>query len=196
MSKLVLNYDLMDRIYRANGQHKIRLCYKENFKQLPPTYILFTYLTVNNFVNNHLNDVNPWLSDLVDAPIYIGTWALIPLTDFVIDKIRVRRGIPTEQEFALEDIKELSRMLNEHYISTTPENILKADFYSRNYKIDMEHDKGIIRNRYFNLQTYDSLGNEITTSLLEEHKIGSKKYVLSLGKPQKKKVLKLVYGQG
>ena len=79
-------------------------------------------------------------------------------------------------------------------IDTTYEKLLESKVYKRKYKLAMEGAPGIIRERYIYVPTYDYNGLENTTSILEEHRIGTRKYVLTLGSPKKKLAFKYAYG--
>lgn len=102
----------------------------------------------------------------------------------------------TRKEDAIEYLKVLAQQLRNQNIDITYENLLKSNVYHRKYKLDMEGTPGIIRERYISIPTYDYNGMQTTTSILEEHKIGSRKYILTLGSPKKKTVLKPAFGMG
>ena len=78
-------------------------------------------------------------------------------------------------------------------INTSVEDIMNSEIYQKNYKLAKDGRVGVIRERFINLPITNALGEEDTTSVKEEHLIGSKKYVLTLDKPVEQKEYKLAY---
>ena len=191
MLKIVINYDMISRINECNGKYKLIRHYKRNKFLGIVTVISVTkdivYINcgLGKSVENNLSDILFWL-------LYYLT--LAPLVDVAVEGISPNLGLHTREELAIEDLKDLVKELKNQNINTTYEKILESNVYHRKYKLDMEGAPGIIRERYISVPTYDYNGYENTTSILEEHKLGSRKYVLTLGSPKKKTVLKPAYG--
>ena len=106
-------------------------------------------------------------------------------------------GIITKNDiYKIEAIKKLKTLvleLNDNYISTDYNLLLNSNLYQRNYKIYLNEDKlpEMLESKYVLVPTYDFNGNVKDTSILQEHIIGTNKYVLSLGSPTKQ--YKLAY---
>lgn len=95
----------------------------------------------------------------------------------------------------MEDLQKLSLQLNELNVKTSGELLLDSKVYHKQHKFVLSEKgiPGIMQNKYINIPTYDN-GDIKETSILQEHKIGTKEYVLSLGSPTKRQVFKPAYG--
>ena len=94
---------------------------------------------------------------------------------------------------AKDDLKMLIPQLRDLQINTNYELLLKSELYQTKYKIKFNEKKlpYILQSKYVMIPTYNYNGDEAETSILQEHVVGTKEYVLSLGSP--KKQLKLAY---
>ena len=192
MLKLVINYDMISRINEANGKYKLIRCYKRNYF----TGMLATGNVIADIITLCNGASKP--SKSISSIIFWLTWyfGVVPLIEHGVESIKKKHNYNTYKDDAIDDLKKLAQQLRNQNIDTTYENLLASEVYHRKYKLDMEGAPGIIRERYINIPTYDYNGLETTTSILEEHKIGSRKYVLTLGSPKKKTVLKPAFGMG
>ena len=92
---------------------------------------------------------------------------------------------------ALEDIKRLAIQLKDLNISTGKELLMDSYVYEKEYKLVNKEDSiipKIYQKKYIMIPVYDD-GEIKEVSLLQEHIIGSKYYVISYGEPTKQKVL-------
>lgn len=102
----------------------------------------------------------------------------IPVAHPRLEKVfKEKFGSKTLQESAIDSIRDLSYQFNNQNINTTPELLLNSYVYHKKYKLAMNGKAGVIRE----------------SSILEEHKIGSREYVLTLGSPKKQMAFKPVY---
>lgn len=78
-------------------------------------------------------------------------------------------------------------------IFTSYDLLLKSKVYDKKYKVEMNKEQllHIAEEKYILVPSYTYNGDTKDTSALQEHIVGSKQYVLSLGSP--KKVLKPSY---
>ena len=92
-------------------------------------------------------------------------------------------------------LKTLVSMLNDININTDYSLIKDSKCYHtvRNLKLNEKKIPQIVESKYILLHAYDNKGDIVETSLLQEHVMGSKQYVLSMGSPQK--ALKLAYSK-
>ena len=86
----------------------------------------------------------------------------------------------------------LAENLNNNNISTDYDLLLKSQYYDHNMKISINENKIpiITSKKYIMVPTYNPYGDVEDTSIEQEHVLGTKEYVLSVGTP--KKVRKLV----
>ena len=109
-------------------------------------------------------------------------------------------GGDVEQWMAKEDIAELSLKLCKHCISTSPDLLLESEQQGKTrYKIVLnKHRIPVIRQeKCVMIPTYDNGNIRRNVSVIQEHIIGSKKYVLTPGTPSESKsktrLLKPIY---
>ena len=81
----------------------------------------------------------------------------------------------------------MARQLNDLNVKTDYELLLESELYKKEYKIQVNEKKlpYIAESKYIMVPTHSFNGNMTETSILQEHVVGSKKYVLSLGSPKK-----------
>lgn len=101
----------------------------------------------------------------------------------------------TYQELAMGRLNLLSLDLTKQHVKTSLELLLDSKMYDKksNFILTEKGISGIMQKKYINVPSYNN-GNIEETSIVQEHKIGTKKYVLSLGSPTKAKVFKPAYG--
>ena len=97
------------------------------------------------------------------------------------------------KEVAIIRLKKMVKEFNDLNIDTNYDLLLKSELYQKKYHLWLNDDKlpVILESKYILMPTYNFNGNIKDTSVLQQHVIGSKKYVLSLGTYQKEH--KLVY---
>ena len=190
MLKLVINYDMISKINEANGKYRLMRCYKRNM--FTGTLATINIVADTVYLCNGIGNPSRNISNI----IFWLTWYLgvVPVIDYSVQSMKKRTNRNTYKDYAIADLKKLAQQLRNQNIDVTYENLLKSNVYHRKYKLDMEGAPGIIRERYINVPIYDYNGMKATTSILEEHRIGSRKYVLTLGSPKKKTVLKPAFG--
>lgn len=91
------------------------------------------------------------------------------------------------------DLRKLVSQLDSLNIKTDYDLLLKSELYKTKYKIQLNEKKilELAQQKYILVKTYNYCGDTKDTSILQEHIVGSKNYVLSIGSPKKK--YKLAY---
>lgn len=179
--KLTINYDLIKRIQEAKGEFVLQRCIERTFTDGLPTFLISNslILTMGMLANIETKTISETLilSNLGGIGFYLGGQLLI------IEKLK--------KQIAKLELLELSLKLKEINVSTSYDLLLDTELYHTEYKLrnDENKFKGIIQNKYFDIPTYND-GKIETTSVRQEHILGSKQYVLSTGSPNKQKVLK------
>lgn len=194
--KLNINYDLIDKIQEAQGKYKLQRFSKNTFKYVLRYGWGFSLaVTVDNLVclnNNLITADQAFLDIAVSMGVFLGLSGLcVATTDMLLAKIFGK----TPDQFAMEELRRLSLKLNQQNVKTSGELLLDSKEYYREHKFVVSENgvPGIMQNKFINIPTYNN-GSIEETSILQEHKIGSKKYVLSLGSPTKSQVFKPAYG--
>ena len=192
MLKLVINYDMMDKITIANGDHRLKMIYKRYAKE--PMVIVPALSNIGLGVVNACQGIEV-ATNISSIALTLGLYfAAIPAAQISLEKVwKEKFGVKTWQEAAIDDIRDLSYQFNNQNINTSPELLLNSYVYHKKYKLAMDGKPGVIRERYINVPVY-GFNNEVSeSSVLEEHKIGSREYVLTLGSPKKQMAFRPAY---
>lgn len=90
-------------------------------------------------------------------------------------------------------LKKLVSQLENLNISTSYDLLLQSEVYHKKYKIEVNKEQlpHLAESKYIFVPSYTYSGDKQDTSILQEHIVGSKEYILSLGSP--KKVLSKAY---
>lgn len=194
--KIEINYDLIEKIQQAKGEAKLQRSFKQALRTdgmttyIPTVISLNTIFGITGIITPDVAIKN--LITLGVLPILI-IMAAVP----AIEKITYKITGETMEESAKKELNDLSLQLNSQFVKTSVDLLLDSREYHKKHKLIL-NKKGlpcIMQNKYIMVPTYDD-GDIKETSILQEHEIGSKKYVLSLGSPQKAKQFKLAYGTG
>ena len=88
-----------------------------------------------------------------------------------------------------------ARLNNNLKINTNLDLIKESGVYKTEYKIIKNKDNipVIKQDKYIMIPTYNGMGDITETSVLQEHNLGSKEYILSIGSPNKVLKLKPVF---
>lgn len=103
-------------------------------------------------------------------------------------------GSFSNREKAQEELRILASRLNAIDVHTDLELLLEAEKYKTQYKIAFSDGivPKVMQNKYIMVPTC----NDEEVSLLQEHVICTRDYVLSVGEPQKQKQYRLAYNSG
>lgn len=164
--KLVINYDLINEINNANTGI--------NIKRISAKMGIYmgTLLTLN---------IAAALAGSETAPTNI--------TFGIVNGIIIFGG----SEFALKEftkkaaekrLRTLAPSLSKINIYTDLESLKSARLYKTQYKIVKDEKPSIMQTKFIMLPTTNTL-NADEISLQQEHNLGSKEYVLSIGEPKK-----------
>ena len=95
------------------------------------------------------------------------------------------------EHLALLELERLAFRLAELNVHTTSDLLKKSEVMQTDYKValDEQHLPIVEQSKYILIPSYDTLGDIKSSSILQEHNIGSEEYILSKGSP--KRVLNL-----
>ena len=185
--KIINDYDLIDIIDLATNGYKLPRAIKYSLKINVPIYIIIS-LFLQTFNETPINE--KIRRALIDS-MSIGLPFFILLNYFF-------NTILTE-DLSLKDksilkLQLLALQLSKNDIKTDYEMLMESKVRQTDYKVNFNENKfpAIIQNKYILIPTYDN-GKIKDTSILQEHKLFSKEYIISLGEPEQKKVLKLAH---
>ena len=176
---LMINYDFFNAIRDVNeplGPLKIVRNQKNNFVKICiPMWIIYDLIQHADMKEIIINNI-----------VRLG---LFTLFSYLIDLIPVKHcGMDTYSMISSKRLKRLVGQLNEHKINTSYDLLLESELYEKKYKLQFDKDRllYILEKKYVLVKTYGFNNTIKKTSILQEHVVGSKEYVLSLGTPMKK----------
>lgn len=179
--KIIINYDLIDKIKEAEtGFSLIRTTKTVLIKS---TTALVGFFLVSLCFKNSFQTLAK--NSFYAFSIYLAAYWLLEATNIKKNKIK-----------ALEEIKRLAIQLKELNICTEQELLMNSSTYKKEHKL-VNKENSIIpkikQKKYIMVPIYDN-GEIKEISLLQEHIIGSKYYVISYGEPNKQKVFRPAFG--
>ncbi len=164
--KLIINYDLMNEIIKANKGFDLK-----RFNSKMELFIgIVSAVNLTTFFATERLSPTGMILDLLYGAFVFGSSEVIS-KDF-------------NQMIADKRLNSLSSSLTKINIYTSLENIKQARLYKTQYKISHDEKVAIQQNKFFMLPT-DGTFNADEVSLLQEHTIGTNEYVLSMGEPKK-----------
>lgn len=189
MRKIRINYDFFDKIKETQGKCKIRRWIKNNKFQ---DAIIVTF-TVKDIVEACLG-IDSIPQTIMDIATYYTLLAIaLSALELLKNNIIEKNTGKTQEDYAYDELNNLTALLNSINVDINIKELMNAEMYHKKYKLAMEGKPGIIRERYFEIET-DNNNYDRPISLKEEHLMGSKNYELTVASPPKKRVFKLAYG--
>ncbi len=188
MRKIRINYDFFDKIKETQGKCKIRRWIKNN-KFQDGLILTFTSIDITEYLMG-IESLDKTALDILTYFFLLGT--IMPLLEIAKNNIIEKNTGKTQEDYAFDELNNLTALLNSINIDVNVKELMNACLYHKKYKLDMEGAPGVIRERYFEIETNNN-NIDRPISVKEEHKIGSKNYDLTVESPEKKKVFKLAY---
>lgn len=179
--KIILDYDLMDKVRAANGIINLKKILLTELKKHALAFLGASIL------ETFYEEKSSFSFKIIAISILFSVKVLIDIT--LIEQTHKDLNIHAADL----DIIKLSLQLYDYSLKTTPELLKEAELMQTvyNIKFNEKYFPIIEQKKYILIPTYDSLGNLKETTLLQEHELNSNTWVLSLGSPSK--VLKLSY---
>ena len=181
--KLLINYDFFNAVRNVNEKTnplKVIRNEKNRYAFVFPFY-LSTVLIIGQNQKMDLNDIM--------IPILRGYGTLLSL-DFIFE-LMAQSLSPSKLDLygekASKRLKELAILLETINVSTNYDMLVASELYYK--KTSIEPSEGtfpILKSeKYIYVPSYGFDGEEKTTSILQEHVVGTKEYVLSQDEPDK-----------
>ncbi|MBQ2909425.1 MAG: hypothetical protein IJE53_01300 [Bacilli bacterium] len=177
MMKIIINYDLMDKIAEAKQGYSLKRCVKRTLGMASVTALIGV---PDNLINGNISP-DLWIelsAYLMCHTSFTATlaWAFQNMT----------------KESAQRMLSSLILELRSKCIKTDEEAILDTRKYKTEYDVSFASAIPTIEQRkYLNIPVRDEYFGDKEISMIQEHIVGSKEYVLSLGEPKEQKVYSL-----
>ena len=172
---LMINYDFFNAVRNVNEPmtpFKVLRNEKNHYLKFNlPVYTLIDYYTCKN----GLIEIIPTL--ILQFGFLTGTMALV-YKKFEVD---------TYKDIAIKNLTKLAGDLENLNIETNYQLLLDTELLSKKYQLRLNKEKlpEILESKYLLVPSFNYNGEVKDTSLLQEHVVGSKQYVLSIGSPKK-----------
>ena len=183
--KLINNYDLMDKIQGANGVISYQKILLKELKKQVLFYGAFAIFDLAVASNHEVQ----WLTNTTICSTFL-------LANVVVRTVLETKFKDTIQYKSFLELTKLSLQLADLNINTNPFLLKEAEVIQTDYKVRFnEKYRPILeQNKYILVPSYDSIGEVKDTSIIQEHNVGSKEWILSIGSPEKRLKLSPVFG--
>ncbi len=174
--KLVIDYDLIQEIQNAKepfGPFKI-VRQNKHLKALSVPLMFSITLALSQDV----------LQSLIILPFQVAVELGFEI--FSISLLYQHAGDPYAK-IAKDRLEHLVPRLKNLYVDTSYKLLLDSEVYHSEYKVHLNEKNlpYLLNSKYIIVPTYNSNGDIKRTSILQEHVVGSEKYVLSIGSKTK-----------
>ena len=176
--KLIINYDFIEAIYNAKEKFSLSKSWHNN---LPHNLWFIPFAVGLSAINGSDAYTTVQLTTM--------GFGLISSADILTDAIVYKfTGDDTYEMKARRLLKELVVKLEDLNIRTDYDSLLQSELYEKHYKVDVNDGflPKILEEKYVLVPGRFFRGEMEDISVLQEHVVGSKEYVLSLGSPSKK----------
>lgn len=175
--KIIINYDLMDKIAEAKHGYSLNRCVKRTLGMLSISSLVGV---PDNLISGNISP-DLW----IELSAYITCH-----TSFTVSLAWAFKNMT--QESAQKMLGHLVSELRNNYIKTDEEAILEAHKYKTEYDVSFPSVVPIVEQRkYLSIPVRDEYFGDKEISLVQEHIVGTREYALSLGEPKEQKVYSL-----
>ena len=181
--KVITNFDFYNAVKDVNESLlpvKVIRNNQKRYIQLFPVYLSAT-LIIKQFTDMDAKAIIP---TIINAYGYLLSFDTILQ---IITKLLNQSHRDFYTENGINNLKKLIVLLERINVYTNYEMLLKSELYARKYCFDTENRTipAVVSKKYLYVPSYGYDGNEKTTSILQEHTIGTKEYILSQDEPDK-----------
>lgn len=175
--KIIINYDLMDKISEAKQGYSLNRCIKRTLGMTAFTSLIGA---PDNLI---MGNISPDL--WIELSAYLACH-----TSFMVALAWTFKNM--SQESAKKMLHYLVSDLQKHCVKTDEDSILDTKNYKTEYDFSFKSALPIIeQKKYLNVPVRDEYFGDKDISLVQEHIMGSREYILSLGEPKEQKVYSL-----
>ena len=179
---IIINYDLLEEIRNAKehlSPWKLMRCKRKKF--------CFYYVPAITLLNSFLVDGSV-LPSLICSLGLVSIYETLPEMLSKSDAYRER---------AYRRLPRLARQMNDNNVKTSEELLLRSCLDAKEYHFYWNENKlpAILEQKYILVPTYSDDG-EKDMPIVQEHTIGTNRYVLSIGRYNRGKRLSLAHNNG
>lgn len=175
--KIIINYDLMDKIAEAKKGYSLKRCVKRTLGMASISALIGT---PDNLINGNISP-ELW----IELSAY-----LMCHTSFTTALALAFQNMTKESAQGI--LSSLVSELRGNCIRTDEEAILDTKKYKTEYDISFTAAIPTLEQRkYLNIPVKDEYFGDKDISMVQEHIIGTREYVLSFGEPREQKVYSL-----
>lgn len=170
--KLIINYDFIDAIRNVNEPYNTYKIIRNSKKDLG---LKIPFWAVANYaIWQNIPDTMLWLC----IQFYIDTFC--KALEYKMT------GIDPYEDKAYKRLQRLVLQFNDINLSTDIDLLLQSELYYKKHKVDLSDGKvpSLMEEKFIYVPTYKYDGDVDVTSVQQEHVVGSREYVLSLGSPK------------
>ncbi|MBQ9012168.1 MAG: hypothetical protein IJ094_01075 [Bacilli bacterium] len=182
--KIKINYDLVEKINESENGVKLSKTIKEFYKKplVFGTTSLQVFSILGMFFRSNPGKISPI------SLLAIGIHGLTHLVFLYSSYMKNNLDKDYDIQKARYDLYILVSELNNLDVNTTYANLLKSEVIQTDYEFKFVDSKPLLKQKkYINIP----LNNGYEQTIMQEHKVGSKEYELSVNEPEKKMNLKL-----
>ncbi len=176
--KLIINYDFIKEVYNARDNFTLS---KSFFNNLPSNIKFIPFaIGISALYGGDLS---------IASQASVVGFGLISAGDVLTDAIFYKiYGEDVYQMTASKRLKKLVGELEDLNVRTDYDSLLESELYEKHYKVDVNEGilPRLVEEKYVLVPGHFFRGDKEDISILQEHVVGSKEYVLSLGSPSKK----------
>ncbi len=182
--KFTINYDLMDKINTANGIIDMK---KIILKELKKQLFFLSFYTGFDILRDGVDEIQ-WKTNLLICS------GFLIINTAIFSALESKFKNHSEYKACLDLIKLSIDLGNKLNINTNADLLKQSELKEVDYRLMSQKGIPYIKQeKYILVPAYDGLENMKKVSILQEHEIGSKEYVLSVGSPKKALELKPVF---
>ena len=175
--KLIINYDFVEALKNVKEPYGVMKLVRNNKREWIKFDIPFTLLLEMPIM---------FRIGVIRTLTYMGIG--FSIAKLIYGSLEYKNIGDIYAKKSINDLKHLAYLLREQYLNTDYELLLQSEYYDKKYKLKINEEKTveILESKYILVPTYDFNNNIKNVSIEQEHRIGSKIYVLSLGSPEKR----------
>lgn len=181
--KIVTDFDFCNAVKDVNGNILLFKVVRNNQKQYAHLFPIYSAIALicKQYADLDAREVISIIIRTYGYLISIETIAQM------IVKILNLDHLDAYTEKSIRNLEKLVTLLERINVSTNYENLLESELYTKKYSLDTEDRTipAIMSKKYIYVPAYGYDGEEKTVSILQEHVIGSKEFILSQDEPDR-----------
>lgn len=173
--KLIINYDLLNRIKDTQKEFKLQRIFERSLIDVSKDCLKYHPFLLIFHLSVKVPFSVMFSGGLITSILYFFVWE-----PYNYLQIKYLQNVYEQQ------LQHLSIELDKIYVKTSKDLLKESKLYHTDYELKLTDKKipYILQKKYINIPTYDN-GDIKDTSVLQEHKLGSKEYYLSRGSVSK-----------